>query len=107
MPNLTREIIVYRIRTAEIEEFEAIKEQMIQESMSLEGLRSSTTAKVLGEPGVFADTMVWASHEAALAAKPAFENLPTAKRFLGLMTGPPLHHLFLEHQPDPIAVAAS
>ena len=102
-----REIIVYRIQADQLAEFEAVKEQMISESLTLEGLLSSTTAQVLDEEGVFADTMIWTSREASAAALPSFEQLPTAPRFLSMFDGPPLHHLFLEFQPDqPVSAAA-
>ncbi len=95
-----REIIVYRIQADQLNEFEAIKQQMISESLTLEGLRSSTTAKVLDEKGVFADTMVWTSKAASEKALPMFKRLPTAPTFLGMFDGPPLQHLFLEYQAD-------
>ncbi len=95
-----REIIVYRIRPDRLDEFDGIKKQMISESLTLEGMRSCTTAQVMGEKGVFADTMVWTSKEASERALPVFEQLPTAPTFLGMFDGPPLQHLFLEYQPD-------
>ena len=95
-----REIIVYRIQAGRLGEFETTKQQLIGETLRLEGLQSSTTAKVLGEKGIFADTLVWTSKQASEAALPVFEQLPTARRFLGMFDGPPLHHLFLEDQPD-------
>ncbi len=102
-----REIIVYRVQANLLGEFEAVKKQMITESLTLEGLLSSNTAQVLDEEGVFVDTMVWSSREASTTALPIFEQLPTAPRFLGMSDGPPLHHLFLEYQPDqPLSAAA-
>lgn len=106
MPTSIREIIVYRIQPDRLDQFLAIKQQMIAESVTLEGLRSSTTARVLGEGNVFADTMVWDSKQASEAAMPAFEKLPTAPTFLGLFDGPPLQHLFLEYEPEPAATAS-
>lgn len=96
-----REIIVYRVRPESLGKFRAIKDQMIRESLTLDGLHSSTTSQVLGdEEGVFADTMVWTSKEASEQALPAFKQLPTAPTFLGMFDGPPLQHLVLEYQPD-------
>ncbi len=99
MSTRVREIIVYRIQADRLDEFEAIKQQMITESLTLEGLQSSATTKVLGEEGVFVDTMVWTSKQASEAALPVFEQLPTAPTFLGMMDGPPSQHLFLEERP--------
>ena len=97
-----RELIVYRLRDDRLEAFEAIKQQMISESLTLEGLQSSTTARVLGEKDVYADTMIWTSQEAAETALPVFKRLPTAPSFLGMFDGPPLQHLVLEYQPDQV-----
>ena len=80
MSSRVREIIVYRVQANHLDEFEAVKQQMIGESLTLEGLQSSTTAQVLGEDGVFADTMVWTSKEASEAALPMFQRLPTNRR---------------------------
>ncbi len=102
MSNKIKEIIVYKVQADKINEFEAIKQQMIEESAELKGLLSTTTSKLLEEDTVFADTMVWKSKTVSEEAMPAFEQLPTAGQFLSLMDGPPLHHLFMEYQPDQI-----
>lgn len=100
MSNKIREIIVYKIQADKVDEFQTIKAQMLKESAELKGMVSATTAKLLDSENTFADTMVWESKEASEKALPAFEALPTAGKFLSLFDGPPLHHLFMEYQPD-------
>jgi len=95
-----KEIIVYKIQDGKEEEFTAIKNQIIEESYSLNGLYSSTTAKSLDQENVYVDAMIWDSKEAAIAAFPEFEKLPTASQFMGLMVSPPLFHHFMKYVPD-------
>ena len=100
MSKKVKQIIVYQIQAEKAAEFEAIKAQMVKESRTLAGLHSSTTAKSLDAAQVYIDTMVWDSKEAAERAMPAFEQLPTAAKFLGLFAAPPLYQHFMEFEPD-------
>lgn len=103
MTNKIREIIVYKVQSERLAEFQAIKAQMITESLTLPGLRSSTTAKLLGSDDLFADTMIWDSKAASEQAMPVFETLPTAGQFLSLFDGPPVQHFFMEYQADQVS----
>ena len=99
---MIRQIIVYEIQSNDLEAFDAIKQQMIRESLRLDGLRSATTARSLNQDNVFVDTMVWESLEAIQASEKTFPQLPTAPRFLSLMSGPPLWQQLVEFQPETI-----
>lgn len=100
MNKKVREIIVYQIRPEAKDEFLKIKQQMIKESYTLEGLHSSTTSKSVDSDNVYIDIMVWDSKEASKKALPVFEKLPTAASFLGTMAGPPLYHHYMEFEDD-------
>lgn len=102
MSHKIREIIVYKVQADKLADFEAIKAQIITESMTLPGLHSSTTAQLLGSDNLFADTMIWESKAASERAMPIFESLPTAGRFLSLFDGPPVQHLFMEYIADSV-----
>lgn len=100
MSKYVKEIIVYKINPEKVNEFNAIKEQMIKESYQLTGLLSSTTSKSSDEEYVYIDTMVWESKDASKKAFEDFKKLPTASQFLGVMAGPPIYQLFTEFVPD-------
>ncbi|MEM6928443.1 MAG: antibiotic biosynthesis monooxygenase [Myxococcota bacterium] len=84
------QIVVYRVRPEALEAFRALKEQLITEAHTLEGLLSSVTLASAEDPHLFVDQMQWTSHEAAAASTPAFERLPSTPRFMGLLAGPPV-----------------
>ena len=102
MKKQVKQIIGYKIQEDKEDEFSLIKEQMIKESYTLEGLHSSTTSKSLDENNVFIDTMIWESKDAAIHSCKNFENLPTSNKFLALMTGPPLFQYIMEYVEDNI-----
>ena len=83
------QIVLYRIRPDALDDFHAIKEQLITEAHTLPGLLSSVTLASPQDPTRFVDQMQWESPEAAQAAMPLFEALPTTPRFMALMQGPP------------------
>ena len=102
MEKKVKQIIGYKIQEGQEVEFLKIKDQMIKESKSLEGLYSSTTSKSLDENNVYIDTMVWQSKQNALDACENFRELPTANKFMELMTGPPLFQYMMEFEKDTI-----
>ncbi|GEM_PF-3438605 len=102
MKTRVKQIIGYKIQDGKENEFSSIKEQMISESYSLEGLYSSITSKSLDEDNVYIDIMVWESQAIAISSCESFSKLPTANKFLELMTGPPLFQYMMEYVEDNI-----
>ena len=66
MKTRVKQIIGYKIQESKVSEFASIKEQMISESYTLDGLNSAVTSKSLDEDNVYIDTMVWESKEIAI-----------------------------------------
>ena len=102
MTTRVKQIIGYKIQDGKENEFSSIKEQMISESYTLNGLYSSVTSKSLDEDSVYIDTMIWESKEIAMSSLEHFVKLPTANKFLELMTGPPLFQYMMEYVEDKI-----
>ena len=76
MTQKIKQIIIYKIQPEKLSEFEQIKAQMISESLTLNGLYSSTTSKLLSEDNLYADSMIWESQAAAEKALPQFGAAP-------------------------------
>jgi len=102
MKTRVKQIIGYKIQEGKEREFSSIKEQMISESYTLNGLHSSITSKSLDEDNVYIDTMIWDSKGVAISSCENFTKLPTASKFLELMTGPPLFQYMMEYVEDNI-----
>jgi len=102
MKTRVKQIIGYKIQESKVSDFSSIKEQMISESYTLNGLYSSITSKSLDEDNVYIDTMIWESKEIAINSCENFTKLPSANKFLELMTGPPLFQYMMEYVEDKI-----
>jgi hypothetical protein len=85
------EIIAYSVKPEKIEEFIAIKNVLIKEASSLEGLVSSKTLKSLVNEHIFLDKMEWESVSHAEAGADNFKKLPTTPKFMALLDGPPAY----------------
>ncbi len=83
------QVVVYEIAPDHLEEFLAVKDQLITEARTLPGLTASATFRSDDQANLFIDRMEWESAEAAEAGNEAFQQLPTTGRFLSLMAGPP------------------
>ena len=83
------EVYVYEISPDQVEEFLTVKDQLITEARSLPGLIDSATFRSDEQDNLFIDRMKWESAEAAKEGLKAFEALPTSRRFLSMMAGPP------------------
>ncbi len=95
-----RHQIFFTILPGREDDFRAIKQKMIAESLTLEGLVSSTSAKVFDLDNTWVDTMVWESAEHALGSRNAFTSLPSASGFLSMMAGPPIAEYMMEFVAD-------
>ena len=84
------EIIAYSIKRGKLDEFHTIKNQLIEEARSLDGLISSVTLKSADDEDVFLDKMEWKSKDHAEIGRKDFMNLPTSKKFMSLLQGPPM-----------------
>lgn len=84
------EVYIYKINVDKVNEFYKIKDTLIQEANSLDGLISSTTKKSFSEENVFIDIMKWESLEHAKKGLNVFRALPTTEKFMSLMEGPPV-----------------
>jgi hypothetical protein len=76
---------VRRSDLEKVEEFLAVKDQLIAEARTLPGLTASATFRSEGQDNLFIDRMRWESAEDAKAGLEAFRALPTSERFLSLM----------------------
>jgi len=85
------EIIVYSVKQEKIEEFKSIKDELIKEAHSLEGLISSNTLRSAEDKYLFVDKMEWGSVQHAKAGLEGFKKLPTTEKFMALLDGPPVY----------------
>jgi hypothetical protein len=106
MSKHVRHQIFFTILPGKEKEFLGIKEQMIAQSLSLKGLLSSTSAKVLDQENTWVDTMIWETKEDALDSRNTFGSLPTAGQFLSLMAGPPVAEFMMEFAADKVLIKA-
>jgi quinol monooxygenase YgiN len=83
------QLVAYEVDPARLDEFLDIKDRLIDEAKTLPGLIDSATFRSDEQGNLFFDRMVWESAEAAGAAMPIFEKLPTTAQFMSLMAGPP------------------
>ncbi len=83
------EIYVYEIQPDRVDEFLAVKDQLIAETEELPGLLRSATLRSAERDNLFIDRMTWESAEAAAAGNEQFRQLPIAERFMSMMAGPP------------------
>lgn len=83
------EFYVYEIRPDLVEEFLAVKDQLITVTEQLPGLVRSATLRSTERDNLFIDRMIWESAEAAAAGNERFRQLPVAERFMAMMAGPP------------------
>lgn len=83
------EVYVYEIAPEMVDQFLAVKDQLITEAKSLPGLVRSATFRSEDEGNLFIDRMGWESTEAADAGNELFRSLPSSDRFMALMAGPP------------------
>ncbi len=95
-----KEIIVYKIKEERLEDFLKIKDQVLKESASLDGLLSATTSKILSDEYTFADTMIWDDIGSSKKSSETFPKIPVAAKFLEMWDGPPLHHVLMTYEPD-------
>jgi quinol monooxygenase YgiN len=100
MSKHVRHQIFFTILPGKEEEFVSIKEKMIEESLTLKGLLSSTSSKVLDQENTWVDTMIWEDKAAALDSRNTFGALTTAGQFMALMAGPPVAEFMMEFVPD-------
>lgn len=87
--NPCTELYVYTVRPDAVQDMLSLKDKLIQEAHTLDGLLSSTTFRSTTEPNVFTDYMVWRDLDAATAGGAAFRQLPSSAAFMSLMAGPP------------------
>ncbi len=84
------EIIAFRIKAEGSEQFESIKEQLVQETRQIDGLLWSTTHQDTKSANSFVDIMSWESPKAARQGFEIFKSLPSTQQFLELIDGPPI-----------------
>ncbi|MBL4686316.1 MAG: hypothetical protein JKY37_17105 [Nannocystaceae bacterium] len=96
-PTPCTEIYIYTVRGDAVEAMLALKDRLIEEARTLDGLLASSTFRSNDDPNVFADQMVWRDEAAAVAGGTAFRELPSSGAFMALMAGPPsggrFHHV--------------
>lgn len=84
------EVFVYEIVPEKVEEFLAVKDQLIIEAKTLPGLLESATFQSDDQNNLFVDRMRWKNAESARAGFELFQSLPTSAQFMSLMVGPPM-----------------
>lgn len=84
------EIIVYSVKPEKVDEFRSVKNTLIQEAKTLEGLVSSTTSVSVEDECVYLDEMEWRSVSDAKNGLEQFKQLPTTGKFMDLLSGPPV-----------------
>lgn len=86
-----REVIIYNINPEKEVEFLTIKEQLIKEAYTIEGLLSSQTEAHIEVKYSYMDMMIWISEEASIKGFEAFKSLPSSKKFMSMLVGPPTY----------------
>lgn len=83
------EIYVYEITADRVDEFLAIKDRLITETLSLPGLIQSATFRSGQHENLFIDRMKWENADAAKRGNALFMSLEIAQQFLAMMAAPP------------------
>jgi len=85
-----REVIIYNIVPEKEVEFLAIKEKLLEEAHTIEGLISSKTEASIKTKYRYMDMMVWENEEASILGFEVFKSLPSTGKFMSVLMGPPV-----------------
>jgi hypothetical protein len=85
-----REVIIYNIIPEKEVEFLTIKEKLIEEAQTINGLISSQTETSIKTKYCYMDMMVWENEEASILGFEVFKTLPSSRMFMSMLSGPPV-----------------